>query len=79
MGVTSEEEFSSIIGFSGKIINPNNLQTRIKNRSKILLIHGDQDEIVSSNFLLEAKDFFDRNKFEIQTNLLKKLRSSYTS
>ena len=71
VGVTSEEEFSSIIGFSGKIINPNNLQTRIKNRSKILLIHGDQDEIVSSNFLLEAKDFFDRNKFEIQTNLLK--------
>ena len=35
------------------------------------MIHGDQDEIVSSNFLLEAKDFFERNKFKIQTNLIK--------
>ena len=63
-GVTFEEEFNCIVGFSGKIINKKNLQKRIKNKSKILLIHGDQDEIVSSNFLLEAKDFFERNKFE---------------
>ncbi len=69
-GVTSDEEFNCIVGFSGKIINKDNLQKRIKNKSKILLIHGDQDEIVSSNFLLEAKDFFERNKFDIQTNLI---------
>tara|TARA_B100000073_G_scaffold140803_1_gene115882 strand:- start:234 stop:893 length:660 start_codon:yes stop_codon:yes gene_type:complete len=69
-GVTSNEEFNCIVGFSGKIINKDNLQKRIKNKSKILLIHGDQDEIVSSNFLLEAKDFFERNKFDIQTNLI---------
>ena len=37
---------------------------------KLLLIHGEQDEIVSSNFLLEAKDFFERNKFNIQTKLI---------
>ncbi len=70
-GLTLEEEFNCIIGFSGKIIDTNNLQKRIKNKSKILLIHGDQDEIVSSNYLLEAKDFFKRNKFDIQTNLIK--------
>tara|TARA_Y100001958_G_scaffold30560_1_gene19708 strand:- start:457 stop:1113 length:657 start_codon:yes stop_codon:yes gene_type:complete len=70
-GLTLEEEFNCIIGFSGKIIDINNLQKRIKNKSKILLIHGDQDEIVSSNYLLEAKDFFKRNKFDIQTNLIK--------
>ena len=70
-GFTSEEEFNCIVGFSGKIINVNNLQTRIKNNSKILLIHGEQDEIVSSNYLLEAKDFFERKKINIETNLLK--------
>ena len=70
-GLTLEEEFNCIIGFSGKIIDTNNLQKRIKNKSKILLIHGDQDEIVSSNYLLDAKDFFKRNKFDIQTNLIK--------
>ncbi len=69
-GVTSEEEFNCIVGFSGKIINKNNLQSRIKNKSKLLLIHGEQDEIVNSNFLLEAKDFFERNKFNIQTKLI---------
>ena len=69
-GITSKEEFNCIVGFSGKIINKNNLQSRIKNKSKILLIHGEQDEIVGSNFLLEAKDFFERNKFNIQTKLI---------
>ena len=68
--LTSEEEFNCVVGFSGKIINKDNLQTRIQNKSKILLIHGDQDEIVNSNFLLEAKDFFERNKFNIQTKLI---------
>ncbi len=70
-GVTSDEEFNCIVGFSGKIINKKNLQKRIKNKTKLLLIHGDQDEIVGSNFLLEAKDFFERNKFSIQTSLIK--------
>ncbi len=68
--VTSEEEFNCVVGFSGKIINKDNLQSRIKNKSKILLVHGDKDEIVNSNFLLEAKDFFERNKFNIQTKLI---------
>jgi len=70
-GVTLDEEFSCILGFSGKIINKKNLQKRIKNKSKILLLHGEEDEIVSSNFMLEAKDFFERNKFNIETTLLK--------
>ncbi len=69
-GVTSEEKFNCIIGFSGKIINLENLQVRIKNKTKILLIHGEQDEVLSSSFLLEAKDFFERNKFDIQINLI---------
>tara|TARA_B100002019_G_C21217096_1_gene572618 strand:- start:453 stop:1109 length:657 start_codon:yes stop_codon:yes gene_type:complete len=71
LGVTLEEELNCVVGFSGKIINSNNLQTRIKSKIRMLLIHGDQDEIVSSNFLLEAKDFFERNKFTIQTNIVK--------
>ncbi len=70
VGVTSKEEFNSIVGFSGKIINKDNLQSRLKSKSKILLIHGDQDDIVSSTFLLEAQDFFERNKFEIKTKLI---------
>ena len=47
IGLTSRENYSCIVGFSGKIVNPNNLKTRKKNSTNTLLIHGDQDEIVS--------------------------------
>ena len=39
--------------------------------TNILLIHGDSDQVVSPNFLLEAKDFFIRNNVEIETHLIK--------
>jgi len=71
VGLSSKEKYNCIVGFSGKIINRDNLQTRIKNKTKTLLIHGDKDEIVSSTYLLEAKDFFDRNKINIDTKLIK--------
>ena len=58
IGLTSEKKFNCIIGFSGKIINLNNLKRRRKNHTDILLIHGDKDDIVAPSHLLEAKDFF---------------------
>ena len=61
VGLTSEEKFLCIIGFSGKIIDQNDLKLRIKNHTETLLIHGDADQIVPSTHLLEAKDFFIKN------------------
>ena len=71
VGLTSEEKFSCIVGFSGKIINQNNLKTRIKNSTNILLIHGDADQVVPSTHLLEAKDFLIRNNVDVETFLIK--------
>ena len=71
VGLISEEKFSCIVGFSGKIINQDNLKGRIKNTSDILLIHGDADQVVPSTYLLEAKDFLIRNSIEVQTLLIK--------
>tara|TARA_A100001015_G_scaffold299404_1_gene383431 strand:- start:522 stop:1172 length:651 start_codon:yes stop_codon:yes gene_type:complete len=71
VGLTSEEKFSCIIGFSGKIINQNDLKNRIKNFTNTLLIHGDSDQIVPSIHLLEAKDFLIRNGVPIQTLMIK--------
>ena len=36
-----------------------------------MLIHGEADQVVSPNFMLEAKDFFIRNNIEIKTHLIK--------
>ena len=70
LGLTSDQKFSCIVGFSGKIINQEDLKLRKKNSTNILLIHGDSDQVVSPNFLLEAKDFFIRNNVEIKTHLI---------
>ena len=71
VGLTSEEKYSCIVGFSGKIIDQNNLRTRLKNSTSILLIHGDADQVVPSMHLLEAKDFLIRNNIDVQTLLIK--------
>ena len=70
VGLTSEKAFNCIVGFSGKIINLDNLKNRRKNFTDTLLIHGDQDDIVSPTHLLEAKDFFLREKVKIETHLI---------
>ena len=71
IGLTSKKPFRSIVGFSGKIINLENLKTRIKNFTNILLIHGDMDDIVSPSHLLEAKEFFIRENINVETHLIK--------
>ena len=71
VGLTSDEKFSCIVGFSGKIIDQNNLKSRIKNFTNTLLIHGDADQVVPSTYLLEAKDFLIRNNIKVETLLIK--------
>ena len=70
VGLTSEKEFSCIVGFSGRIINTKDLSTRIKTKTEILMIHGENDPIVPPNNLLEAKDFFIRKKIKIETLMI---------
>ena len=71
VGLTSNEKFLCIVGFSGKIIDQINLKDRIKNSTDTLLIHGDVDQIVPSTHLLEAKDFLIRNNIPVETLLIK--------
>ena len=71
VGLTSTEKFNCIVGFSGKIIDKDYLDKRIKSKTNILLVHGNQDTIVPPSNLLDAKDFFMRKKISIQTKLIK--------
>jgi phospholipase/carboxylesterase len=71
LGLISDEEYNCIIGFSGKIINQEDLKIRKKVSTNTLLIHGDSDQVVSPDFMLEAQDFFIRNKIDIKTHLVK--------
>ncbi len=71
LGLISEKEYNCIIGFSGKIINQEYLNLKKKVSTNTLLIHGEMDQIVPPNHMLEAKDFFIRNNIEIETHLIK--------
>ena len=70
-GIKRKNKINSIIGYSGKIIDENHLQSNLISRPNIILMHGDKDEIVPVNFLLEAKDFFNKNNYKIKTEIFK--------
>ena len=71
LGLTSSENYNCIIGFSGKVINSEDLIKRKTSSTKMLLLHGDKDSIVLPTFLLEAKDFLIRNDVEVETKMIK--------
>ena len=71
LGLVSEEKFNCIVGFSGKIIDKNDLGQRKKNNPNILLVHGDADEVVPVSNVLEAKDFLIRNNIDVNTQIIK--------
>ena len=70
LGLTNSENYNCVVGFSGKIINQEDLAKRKTSSTKMLLLHGDQDAVVLPTFLLEAKDFLIRNNVEIETKMI---------
>tara|TARA_Y100001958_G_scaffold156539_1_gene149434 strand:+ start:1461 stop:2123 length:663 start_codon:yes stop_codon:yes gene_type:complete len=71
LGLINKEKFNCVIGFSGKIINPQDLESRKKNAPNVLLVHGDADEVVPVSNILEAKDFLLRNNINVNTHIIK--------
>ena len=71
LGLTTNENYNCIVGFSGKIIDKNDLIKRKTSSTKMLLMHGDMDTVVPPNNLLEAKDFMIRNNIQVDTKLIK--------
>ena len=71
VGLSSDEKYSGILGFSGKIINKKDLSQRMTFKSETLLIHGENDDIVPCVNSLEAKDFLERNKVPVKLEIVK--------
>ena len=70
-GIKRKDKINSIIGYSGKIINTEHLGKNIVSRPNIILMHGDIDQVVPVDGLLEAKDFFSKNNYQIETQIFK--------
>ena len=70
-GIKRKDTINSIVGYSGRIIDKNHLEKNIVSKPNIILMHGDLDQIVPVNSLLEAKDFFNKNNYKIETQIFK--------
>ena len=70
-GIKRKDKINSIIGYSGRIIDTEHLGKNIVSRPNIILMHGDIDQVVSVDGLLEAKNFFSKNNYAIETQIFK--------
>ena len=70
-GIKRKDKINSILGYSGKIIDLEHLSKNIVSRPNIFLMHGDIDQVVPVDGLLEAKNFFKKNSYEIETKIFK--------
>tara|TARA_B100000700_G_scaffold319582_1_gene414991 strand:+ start:394 stop:1041 length:648 start_codon:yes stop_codon:yes gene_type:complete len=66
-----KDKIKCLIGYSGKILNSHHLRKNINSRPEIYLMHGDIDNVVPINSLLEAKEFFSNEKYNINTKIFK--------
>ena len=68
-GIKRKDTINSIIGYSGRIIDTEHLGKNIVSKPNIILMHGDIDQIVPVDSLLEAKDFFSKNDYKIESKI----------
>ncbi len=71
VGLKKKEQINCLVGYSGKIINKNNLSENINSLPKIMLMHGENDTIGSPMYLLEAKEYLNNVGIKIKTKIFK--------
>ena len=54
VGPRREDALAGIVGFSGRLMEPDLLVDEVKTKPPVLLVHGDQDEVVPPQSLSEA-------------------------
>ena len=54
VGLRRKEALGGIVGFSGRLLNPETLAAEIQTRPPVLLVHGDQDPMVPFESLGQA-------------------------
>jgi len=68
-GLKRKQQINSILGYSGKIINQSHLSKNINSKPKIFLMHGANDTIVPSTYLLESKEYLTSKGIKIKTKM----------
>jgi len=65
------EQLAGVVGFSGKLLNVEALKAETQSRPPVLLVHGDQDDMVPPASLPEAANALTTQGFEVFTHVSK--------
>ncbi|MCV6596792.1 MAG: prolyl oligopeptidase family serine peptidase [Mangrovicoccus sp.] len=66
-----DEPFAGVIGFSGRLLEPELLADETKSRPPILLVHGDADDVVPPQSLPDAANALTGAGFEVYAHVMK--------
>ena len=66
-----DEPVAGIVGFSGRLLEPERFKAEVKVRPPVLLIHGDADEMVPPSSLPEAANALSDAEFEVYAHVSK--------
>lgn len=66
-----DAELAGVVGFSGRLLDPDALAGQVRVRPPILLLHGDQDPVVPFDSLGIAADALTAEGFEVFTHVMK--------
>ncbi|MGE4326890.1 MAG: alpha/beta hydrolase [Pseudodonghicola sp.] len=59
-----EDPIAGVVGFSGRLLSPETLKDEVVSRMPILLVHGDQDDVVPVQSLPEAAEALQQAGFK---------------
>ena len=65
-----KEPFAGVVGFSGRLLQAESLAEEVVSRPPILLVHGDQDELVPPQSLQEAGNALIAAEFEVYAHIM---------
>ena len=65
-----EQPFAGVVGFSGRLLQPESLAEEVVSRPPILLIHGDQDDVVPPQSMPEAGNALTEAGFQVYAHVM---------
>ena len=74
-----KKAIACVVGFAGALIAPDKLSVDIKNRPKVCLIHGKEDDIVNFERMAEAQNILQQCDVSVSTNAISNLKHSIDS
>jgi phospholipase/carboxylesterase len=65
-----DQAFAGVVGFSGRLIDPEKLKSEVTVKPPIMLIHGDRDDMVPFSSLQEAAEALVEEDFDVFTHVM---------